>query len=209
MGVPVEQARGLYVRPVTRDVGRAFVARHHSHHRAHVGHRVTLGAFVAGELVAVVVMGNPVAQVLDDGATWEVTRHCCGPHAPRYTASRLLGRATRVGLAAGLTRLVSYTRIDERGSCYLAANWTPVEVTKGRPHDTGNRTARWLPGLEEAVRSAEVIDRVRWEVGPRARSCGVEWTGQRWVAAPRDDAGSRESEGGMMSRDEQATESAA
>ena len=31
-----EQARGLYVRPVTRDVGRAFVARHNSHHRAHV-----------------------------------------------------------------------------------------------------------------------------------------------------------------------------
>lgn len=172
---------GVQVRPVTRDVGRAFVAKYPSHHRAHVGHRVSLGAFVAGELVAVVVLGNPVAVALDDGETWEVTRHCCGPCAPRYTASRLLGRATRLGIAAGLTRLVSYTRIDERGSCYLASNWTPVEVTKGRPHDSGNRAGRWLPGLEGAVRSTEVIDRVRWEIGLRARRCRVRWTGSEWV----------------------------
>ncbi|MCA9607900.1 MAG: hypothetical protein KC619_19960 [Myxococcales bacterium] len=166
---------------MTRDVGRAFVARHHSHHRAHVGHRVSLGAFVAGELVAVVVLGNPVAGPLDDGATWEVTRHCCGPMAPRYAASRLLGHATRLGFAAGLTRLVSYTRVDERGSCYLAANWTPVEVISGRPHDSGNRAARWLPGLEDAVRTTEVIDRVRWEIGPRAGARGARWDGARWV----------------------------
>lgn len=185
MGIHVEQARGLYVRPVTRDVGRAFVARHHSHHRSHVGHRVSLGAFVADELVAVVVLGNPVAGPLDDGATWEVTRHCCGPDAPRYTASRLLGRATRLGLAAGLTRLVSYTRVDERGSCYLAANWTPVEVTQGRAHDTGNRASRWLPGLEDAVRTTEVIDRVRWEVGPRAGDVGARWDGRRWIGESR------------------------
>ena len=57
----------LAVRPVTLGDARAFVARHHSHHRAHVGHRVSLGAFVAGRLVAVVVLGNPVAAPLDDG----------------------------------------------------------------------------------------------------------------------------------------------
>lgn len=184
-----EQVRGFYVRPVTRDVGRAFVARHHSHHRAHVGHRISLGAFVAGELVAVTILGNPVAPALDDGSTWEVTRHCCGPRSPRYTASRLLGRATRLGLAAGLTRLVSYTRIDERGSCYLASNWAPVAVVRGRAHSTGNRAARWLPGLEDAVRSTEVIDRVRWEIGPRATPRGARWTGSAWVADARARAG--------------------
>lgn len=177
----------LRIRPVGREVARAFVAAHHSHHRAHTGHRISLGAFVEGELVAVVVLGNPSAPELEDGETWEITRLCCGPRAPRFAASRLIGRATRLGLAAGLTLLVSYTRIDEPGVCYLAANWIPAALVHGRPHDTGNRAARWLPGLEDAVRTTETIDRVRWEIGPRAREAGAQWTGERW-ARPRKEA---------------------
>lgn len=178
----------LRVRPVKRAAARAFVAAHHSHHRAHVAERIALGAYVASELVGVVVLGRPHALPLDDDETWEVTRHCCGLRAPRYAASRLLGHATRVGLAAGLTLLVSYTRIDERGSCYLAANWIPVAITSGRPHDTGNRALRWLPGLEEAFRTTDVIDRVRWEIGPRAGEPGALWNGERWARRERDAA---------------------
>ena len=148
------------VRPVTRAAARAFVAAHHSHHRAHVGETFALGGY-APDLVAVCVMARPVAPTLDDGETWEVTRLCIGPDAPRFAASRLLGAATRVATAAGITRLVSYTRADERGTCYKAANWAPVATVKGRDHDTGNRSLRWLPGMYEP--STETVDRVRWE----------------------------------------------
>ena len=34
---------------------------------------------------------------------------------------------------------ITYTRVDERGSSLLASNWTPVMITEGRAHTTGNR----------------------------------------------------------------------
>ena len=166
------------IMPIDRAPARAFVAAHHSHHMAHVGEKFTLGGFLGHKLVAVSVLARPVAPELQDGETWEVTRLCCGPHAPRYAASRLLGASTRTAVSAGITLLVSYTRVDEPGTCYRAANWRPVAYVNGRPHDTGNRAARWLPGLYEP--STEIVDRIRWEYGPRARPPGCEWNGHRW-----------------------------
>jgi hypothetical protein len=130
--------------------------------------------------VAVEVLGRPVAPSLADGETWEITRQACGPDAPKYTSSRLHGAATRVALAAGATLVVTYTRVDERGSSCLAANFRPVYVGVGRAHNTGNRSARWLPGLYEP--STEIVDRVRWEYGPRAGEVGATWDGKRWTA---------------------------
>lgn len=166
--------------PVDRKTCRRFVHDHHSHHRAHVCDIFRLGAFVCGTLVAVAVAEQPKAQALVDGLTWEISRLCVGPGAPRYTAGRLLARMGRIMDAAGVTLGVSYTRVDERGSCYLAAGWAPVALVKGRAHDTGNRSLRWLPGLYEP--SSEIIDRVRWEHGPRAAYLDeVRWDGARWI----------------------------
>lgn len=171
----------VIIHPVTRKVQRLAVAQWHSHHaRSTPGERLALGASVDRQLVAVTVMGTP-PQGLDDGSCWEVARLACGPQAPKYTASRLLGAAARVMDAAGVTLQISYTRIDERGSCYLAAGWRPVEIVSGREHTTGNRSLRWLPGLYDP--GTEIIDRVRWERGPRARTIGCRWSGERWEPA--------------------------
>jgi len=172
----------LVIRPITRKVQRAAIAAWHSHHkRSTVGERLALGAFV-DDLVAVVVMGSPPPE-LDDGACWDVVRLACGPAAPRFAASRLLGAAGRVMTAAGVTLQLSYTRVDEKGMCYLAAGWTPVAVVPGRESTTGNRALRWLPGLYDP--GTEIVDRVRWERGERARPRGALWTGAMWVPAHR------------------------
>lgn len=169
----------VIIHPVTRKVQRLAVAQWHSHHdRSTAGERLALGASVDSRLVAVIVMGSP-PWALDDGACWEVARLACGPLAPKYTASRLLGAAGRVMDGAGVTLQISYTRIDERGSCYLAAGWRPVAVVSGREHTTGNRSLRWLPGFYDA--GTEIIDRVRWERGPRARQTGCRWTSAHWT----------------------------
>ena len=171
----------LTIRYVTRAMHRKAVAEWHSHHKPAVGETLALGAFIGAALVAVVVMGSPPACKLDDGSTWEVTRLAVGPDAPRFTASRLLGAAGRVMDEAGITLQVSYTRVDEKGGCYKAAGWIPVAYVDGRPHDTGNRALRWLPGLYEP--STDIINRVRWERGPRAPSTPphVEWNGSLWT----------------------------
>jgi len=62
----------------------------------------------------------------------------------------------------GVRRMVSYTRADEHGTCYRAAGWKPVATVDGRGWTTGNKAARWLPGLYEPT--TEIVDRMRWEI---------------------------------------------
>jgi hypothetical protein len=158
------------VGPVTRSEARRVVSAWHSHHKAHVGERFALGAFVDDVIVGVAVWSRPVAPALATRFTWEMTRLCVGPDAPKHAASRLIGAATKVALAAGITRCVSYTRADERGTCYRAANWHPTARVKASdwsrtPTKAQGRTG-WLPGLY--VASTAPVDRVRWERGPSA-----------------------------------------
>lgn len=156
----------LTFRPVTRDEARRAVLDWHSHHKPQIGEIFRMGATLGEKLVAVVVAGRPVAQALDDPRCWEVTRLAVGPDAPKYTASRLLGRVRRVATAAGVTRLVSYTRADEKGTCYKASGWAPVAqvVARGRAGQAKRTRGRtlFLPGLYQE--SSEPVDRVRWEV---------------------------------------------
>lgn len=179
----------LAIRPCRRADAIAFVREHHSHHRRGIAPAdvFRLGAYLDGARVAVALMGEATAPGLSSSEVWEVTRVCVGPGAPRYTASRILGACGRVMDGAGVQLGISYTRVDERGSSYLASGWVPAALVKGRPHTSGNRALRMLPGLYEP--STEIVDRVRWERGPRgSRLPGARWDerSSRWTAATRD-----------------------
>ncbi len=151
----------IELRPISRDAANAAVKEHHSHHKPVRVHRFAVGAWVAGELVGVVVVGNPKAPALQNGVTFEVVRLCCwGDH--KNTATRLLGSAWRASKAMGVRRLVSYIRTDETGTCYRAACWSPVKNVRGEAWNHGNKRERWLPGLYQPT--TEIVDRVRWEI---------------------------------------------
>jgi hypothetical protein len=121
---------------------------------------------MGGAIVAVVVVGRPVAEALASAGVLEVTRLAVGPDAPPHTASRLLGAAWRTASGMGCRRLVSYTREDEKGTCYHAAGWRRTATVKPSTWTHGHQATRWLPGLY--VPSTEIIGRVRWEIGPDA-----------------------------------------
>lgn len=154
----------MRLRPITLAEAREGVRQWHSHHQPHRRHTLAVGAEEHGALVAVVVWERPKAQALCDGFTWELTRLAVGPDAPAFAASRLIGASTKAALAMGIRRCVSYTRLNERGTCYRAANWHPTAVVRGRGWDGENKPGRWLPGLY--VPSTEIVKRVRWERGP-------------------------------------------
>lgn len=147
-----------------------MVTEHHRHHQKPRGHLFSIGAEhfdgpSAGELAGAVIVGRPVAQALQDGFTWEVTRLACrGGEIDKNVASKLLGAAATAAFARGIRLLVSYTRKDEDGTCYKAAGWVPVADVKGRGWDSGNKDQRWLPGLYEPT--TEIVDRIRWEKRP-------------------------------------------
>lgn len=160
----------MKLRPLTLKEANALIDRWHSHHDPVVTSIIRIGAEVDGALVGCVLVERPKAAGLCNGVTYEVTRLCCdGAH--RNSGSLLLGAAWRAMAAMGCRRLVSYTRVDEDGTCYRAAGWVATALVEGRAWNTGNKATRWLPGLYEP--STEIIDRVRWEIGPDAAQTRV------------------------------------
>jgi hypothetical protein len=160
------------LRPLTRDQANAVVSAWHRHHKPVLAGFLYVGAFVEGGGVAgVAIVERPKAAGLCNGTTWEITRvatpnraRCCA--WPDNACSMLTRGCWRAAAALGVRRMVTYTRVDESGASYRAAGFVPVARIKGREWAGVNKPGRWLPGLYEA--STEIVDRVRWEIGPDA-----------------------------------------
>lgn len=180
----------IRVLPCSRAEHRRCVALWHRTHAPALGERFALRLVDGGESVAVVVVGEPVAPEFQRLGVWEVTRLAVGPDAPHCAATRLLGAAWRQMRIYDVRRAVSYTRVDEDGTCYRAAGWVATALVEGRPHTTGNRALRFLPGLGFESYSTEIVDRVRWEIGPDAVTTRVGRCLGQWRALEVEEAAS-------------------
>lgn len=114
----------LTLLPITLADANAFVQQHHRHHQPVVGHKFSLAAMKAGQLVGVAIIGRPVSRVRDDGLTLEVTRLCTD--GSRNACSFLYGAAARAAFALGYRRIGTYTLPSEGGASLRAAGWQLV-----------------------------------------------------------------------------------
>lgn len=105
--------------PVTLREARAYVDQVHRHHRAPQGGLFAIGAADGERIVGVVIVGRPVARMLDDDYTCEVTRLASDgtPNVP----SMLYRAAWRAARAMDYRRLVTYTLTTEPGTSLRAA----------------------------------------------------------------------------------------
>jgi hypothetical protein len=120
------------------DEANAFVKQHHRHHGKVVGHKFSLAvADDEGRVRGVAIVSRPVARMLDDGLTLEVTRLASDgcPNA----CSALYAAAWRAARSLGWQRLVTYTLASEPGVSLHAAGWTLVGETTGGSWDRSNR----------------------------------------------------------------------
>lgn len=101
--------------PITLRDAQSFVAQHHRHHPAPRGCRFVVGAARNGAVVGVAVVGRPLARMLDDGWTAEVTRLCV-LDGQANACSLLYGACWRAARAIGFRRLVTYTLSSEGGA---------------------------------------------------------------------------------------------
>ena len=62
--------------PLSKADANSYVEQHHRHSGPVAGHKFSVGAAQAGEVVGVAILGRPVNRVLDDGWTLEVLRVC-------------------------------------------------------------------------------------------------------------------------------------
>jgi len=106
---------------ITLDEANAFVRDVHRHHPPVVGHVFSIGAFLSGEIVGVVIVGRPVSRHRDDGITAEVTR--LATDGTRNACSFLYGCAARAAFALGFKRIGTYILAQEGGASLRAAGW--------------------------------------------------------------------------------------
>jgi len=140
--------------PCSAPRAREVVEAWHRHHGPS-----TSGLYAAavatedGIVRGVALIGRPVARLLDDGWTLEVTR--VATDGTPNACSALYGIARRLAATLGYARLITYTRADEPGSSQRAAGLT----------DDGPIRARsWnMPGRAR-VDKTEIVQRRRWSL---------------------------------------------
>lgn len=128
---------GLTAVPITYREARAYILRHHRHHKPARGQVFAVGAAVGGEIVGVATAGRPVSRVLDDGWTLEVNR--VATDGTPNACSFLYGAVRRAGKAMGYLRFVTYTLPEEGGASLRASGWSLVGEAGGGSWDTPSR----------------------------------------------------------------------
>ena len=137
----------LMVTPISLREANEFVENFHRHNKPTQGGKFAIGACFGGELVGVAIVGRPVARMLDDGTTAEVTRVCVVDHAPKNSCSFLYGRCWRIWQQMGRQRMITYTLQEESGSSLRGAGWKIVGKTEATNSgwDRDNRKRDWQP----------------------------------------------------------------
>lgn len=119
----------LALQPITYREACAFIARHHRHHRPPQGWMFGVAVNDGTSVVGVAMVGRPVARMLQDGWTLEVTR-CCTDRTP-HVASKLYAACWRAAKALGYRRLITYTLASESGASVRAAGWREIGAAGG------------------------------------------------------------------------------
>lgn len=146
----------LFIVPSTLALANAFVGRFHRHNAPVVGAVLSIAvADDEGVVRGVAIVGRPVARMLQDGWTAEVTRTCTD--GTRNANSMLYGACWRAAKALGYRRLVTYTQHSETGASLRAAGWQQAASLKARPG--------WSAPSRPADNSKyDSTDRWRWEI---------------------------------------------
>lgn len=140
-----------------------FVTSFHRHsgRTSRDGGKFAIGAVDdAGELWGIAIVGRPLARMLDDSFTAEVTRTCVKPDAPRNVNSLLYGRCWRIWQQMGGRRMVTYTLETESGSSLKGVGWKIAGVSKGHKNgwerdDSKHIKRHWQPLFGQT--------KLRWE----------------------------------------------
>lgn len=140
----------LSLQPISISEARVFVGRHHRHHGPPQGGLFAVGLSEGEDVVGVAIIGRPVARMLQDGWTAEVTRLCVLPGNPNG-CSMLYGAAWRACRALGYRRLITYTLASESGDSVRAAGWREVGRRGGGSWNVPSRPRVDKHPLEQKV----------------------------------------------------------
>jgi len=141
----------LTARAISLEQANEYVTQFHRHHDAVYRDKFRIAAYCDGRMCGVVQVGRPVARLLDDGQTVEVTRLCTD--GTKDACSFLYARAAQASKALGFTKIITYILDIESGTSLKASGWVKECDTKGH---TWNHPSR------PRATTAPTCDKQRW-----------------------------------------------
>lgn len=118
----------LEVDGIEQAQAKAFVHAHHEHCPPPAGWRYGAGIWNGRHLMGVVMVGRPVARLLDHTKIVEVNRLCIRRDLPRQlrwnACSQFYGWSAREAEKRGFEKIITYIMEDEDGTTLKAAGWT-------------------------------------------------------------------------------------
>lgn len=135
--------------PISLRDAREFVRQVHRHHRAPHGGKFAVAVSEGERVCGVAIVGRPVARLLDDGWTAEVTR--LATDGTKNACSMLYAASWRAARAMGYRKLITYILGSEPGTSLAAAGWRNVGECGG---GTWNRSKR--PRIDKAPLQAKI-----------------------------------------------------
>lgn len=128
----------LELRPITFRQAKEYIAANHRHHKPPQGWLFGVKCCDGEKTVGVACVGRPVARLLDDGKTCEVTRLCTD--GTKNAPSKLLSACWRSARALGYKRMITYTLETEPGTSLIAAGWKLEGIRGGGTWNRPNRS---------------------------------------------------------------------
>jgi hypothetical protein len=128
---------GMKVVPLSLAQANDFVSRLHRHHKKSQGHKWSIGVVEGDNLVGVAITGRPVARLLDNGLTLEVTRVCT--NGTMNACSMLYAACARAAKAMGYEKIQTYILESELGTSLKASGWQYEATTSGTGRFDKNR----------------------------------------------------------------------
>ena len=107
--------------PLTLTEANQFIEKHHRHHHKVPRDKFRVGCEVGGKLVGVATVGQPLARLLCDGYTLEVTRLCTD--GTKGVCSFLYSRCARIAKEMGYHKIITYILESEDGTSLKASGW--------------------------------------------------------------------------------------
>lgn len=113
--------KNLKIMPCDLKTAIAFVGKYHRHNKPPFGHKFSIACYDGDRLCGVAMVGRPIARMLDDGMTVEITRNCTDG---TYNAcSMLYGACIRAARALGFQKVITYTLTSEPGTSLKASGF--------------------------------------------------------------------------------------
>jgi hypothetical protein len=150
----------LRVVPVTLKRANEFVAHHHRHNKPCRGHKFSLAVADETGIRGVAICGRPVARLLDDGLTLEISRTCTD--GASMANGMLYGAARAAARALGYHRVVTYSQAGESGASLRGAGFVRSAELEARG-SWADCTQNELKAKRDPIGSGGVA-RTRWEV---------------------------------------------